>query len=125
MPQVTVTSSVLVKEDQSDVKAAAEVEVSFKDNAVDDYNGPIRLALVKEASRVINTDHLTNLRVLIFKRLSGGTWRLSLRKSTSETTDLIVGRFFAAELTNVEHIKITALSADVEIQVELVGINQA
>lgn len=126
MPHVEVLSSVIVKENQADTKPTAEVEVAFKETQADDYIGPIRVTLKKGDSRTISGDHLpANLRILAFKRLSGSTWRLCLRKSASETTDLIVERFLVAEVANVEHIKITALDADVELQIELVGIKQA
>lgn len=125
MPQVTVESSVVVKENQADVTPTAEVQISFKDGACEDYNGPIRLKLEAGKQKVINIDHLSNLRILVFKRLSGGTWRLALRKSATETTDLAVERYFSAELSNVEHIKLTAVKGVVEIQVELVGVKSA
>ena len=127
MPQVVVSASVSVKERQQDTDPTGEVNVEFTDTQVGDYNGPIKLTLAATGdnqTRVIDVSHLTSLRLLIVKLIAGQSFRLALRRAASENTDLVVRRFFAAELTNIEQIKLTGDGqSEVEVQVELVSIN--
>ena len=126
MPQADVSISVVVKEEQKDETPTGDVSLAFKDNKVEDYNGPIRLLIPKGQSRTINVDHVTNLRILTIKKVSGKTYRLALRRAASPSTDLEVDRFFAADLCNVEQIKVTANDeTDVALQILLVGIPKA
>lgn len=123
MPQVEVAASVIVRENQQDATSTGEVVVSIKDTSVDDYNGPISVTVAANSSRTIDVAHLPSLRMLILKIITGTKFRLSLRRAASENTDLEVGRFFAAELFNAEQVKLTNEgSAEIRVQVELVGI---
>ena len=123
MPQVDVTASVLVKESQKDVNATAEIVCAFKDNQADDYNGPIRVTIAPERSRVLDFTHVSNLRLLIVKRISGKSVRLTLRTAQTEANDLEIGRVFLAEVLNIERVKLTNDSKEkVVYMVLLVGI---
>ena len=123
MPQVDVTASFLVKESQKDVSTTAEIVCTFKDNQADDYNGPIRVTIPPETSKVLDFTHVSNLRLLMVKRISGGSIRLTLRTVQTEANDLEIGRFFAAEVLNIEQVKLTnPAKEEVVAMVLLVGI---
>lgn len=106
MPQVEINASALLKESQKDEKPRAEFgPISFKDNTIVQYDGAKRLVLAKNKQVVINVDHLSAPIKILGIELSVGTKiRLRLRKTSTESTDLEVNRFFFAELSNIEQI---------------------
>ncbi len=87
---------------------------------------PISLTIAANTTKTVDVSHLANPRILIVKLLSGDGFRLALRRSATDATDLSIGRFFAAEVMNIEQVKLSnETSAAVRVQLELVSIPAA
>lgn len=125
MPQVEIKASMEVKDKQSDVDAIGTFSVSFKDPKAGDYSGPGRFKLAAGASKSIDVSYIANARMLAIKLWAGTGVRLHTRRSASENTDLKIGRFFMAEVLNLEQIKlINDTSGVIDVQVAFLGIDE-
>ena len=110
MPQVEVTVSAVLKENQKDTECTATFgPLVFKDNTIVEYDAAKRLVLTK--GKEVSVD-VTNLSApnkilgieVVQGQSMGSKFKLRLRKASSEGTDIEVSRFFFAELSNIERI---------------------
>lgn len=123
MPQVEVSASARVKEDQADTVPAGDLSITFKDNFVEEYDGGKRVSLKANSTRTINVDHLTTLRTVgIVNTTASTTFRLRLRLQSAEPTESEIGRFYFADVRNVQQIRLENKGAtDIVLRVFLAG----
>jgi len=130
MAQLDVSLTGTVKESTKDVQALASFAVTMKETVIPEYDGAKKITVPAGKTVSINVDHLPHLRLVgIENALVGGipgpVLRLRLRHSNSESTDLVIGRFFYADVRNVETIKLVneSSTSDADVRLFLVGVN--
>lgn len=122
MPEIQISLSGLVKENQKDEKPAAEFSLSIKDSSVTEYDGAKKTVVAAKSSRTIDTSAVGSPRYLAVLLEAGDQVRLQLRQANTEANDLVIGQFFLAEVKNLEQIKLINESSEaVGARIFLVG----
>ena len=121
MPQVEISLSGSVKENQKDAKPAAEFSLTFKDPSVTDYDGAKRITVAKNGSSTIEIPAGQVPRFLALLVISGPSVVVNLKKPATDANGVEIVRFFYAEVKGVEFIKLTNKnSEDVVVRLFLV-----
>lgn len=124
MPQVETTLSMIVKESQKDVTPTGEISLSFKDSAVEDYTGPMRVSVPVGETKKIDVSHLGSNKLVAVRRIEGPAFYLSLRKGSTESSVLKVGRCFFGELLNADQLSLSNPDGPgvVVVQIQMVAV---
>lgn len=122
MPYLEVSVSGSVKDAQRDTNPAAEFSLAFTDAQANEYDGAKRLTVAAGTTREVDLC-LSDLRIIGIEIITGTSLRLRFRAASTQTTDLTMRRFFYAELTGIEQIKlVNEGTEDVVVRLFLVGI---
>ena len=127
MPQVEVSSSMIVREQQKDAEPAGNLSVEFKDNTVQDYSAPMRLQIEKGSTRKVDVSHYGPNKMIFIKRVSGPAFSLSLRKGATASSIVSIGRFFSAELLNCDQVAVANETGPdpVILQIQIAAIKES
>jgi len=123
MPQLEISLSGLVREKQTDTKPAAEFSLEIKDSSVTEYDGAKRITVEATKSLLIDTSFMSApSQYLSIVLLEGTAINVQLRKENTTANDIQIGRFFFAEVKNLEQIKLyNSSDVDVVARIFLVG----
>lgn len=121
MPHFTYDIRAAIKDDQKDTANAAALDAAGDVN-ITSYLGAIRLVVPKGQSKIIDLSTLGSASFVMLKQTGSKPFRLRLKKAQTENTDLLVGRFFAAQIHDMDVLHVYApADVDLDLKVQLAG----